>query len=77
MISTSVDTGVAAQRHTGLHTGGMNLLDAAVQMQTRFLMHIHDGSAAIANLRDPFLRLDNHQMHIERLGADFRQRFHH
>ena len=40
-------------------------------MHTRLLMHIHVGCTDTGKPVDPFFRLHNHQVHIERLLADF------
>ena len=65
------------QRHGGAHAGLVNLLDGAVEMDARLLMHVHDGCSKVAHLRDELLGLHNHQVHVKRLRGHTSHVFEH
>ena len=46
-------------------------------MPAGFDMYVHDSGAAIADTADVLLRLDNHQMHVEREAGELAHGFNH
>ncbi len=63
--------------NSGLHPCIVYALHHTMEMRTSLLMDVHYFGTKIANLRNPFVRLDNHQVDVERLLTTLGHSLHH
>ena len=60
---------VGIQRHARHHSFCLDLLDDTVEMDAGFIVDIHDFRAERLDFCNEFLRLHNHQMHVQRFAG--------